>query len=89
MYEGWLATLLEKASMTHEPGRERHMMHRCEHCGGDCERPTYVEAHDEYWCDDCIDEANEIAWERHQQSLMENGPGPTLAEQAAEARKFK
>jgi hypothetical protein len=28
-------------------------------------------------------------WEQHQESLMENGPGPTLQEQQAAAQKFK
>lgn len=28
-------------------------------------------------------------WERHQESLMENGPGPTLLEQQIAAQKFK
>lgn len=75
--------------MTHEPGRERHMTHRCEKCREPnfdlCYRPHL----DEYWCGSCIDNEAEAAYDRHQQDLMENGLGPTLAEQQAEARKLK
>lgn len=31
----------------------------------------------------------EAQWERHQESLMENGPGPSLLDQQREAMKFK
>lgn len=62
---------------------------RCEHCGCGIIEGTYNERHDEYWCENCMDNEAERAWDRHQQDLMENGPGPTLAEQQAEARKLK
>jgi hypothetical protein len=75
--------------MSHEPGRERHMLRLCEHCSIAQHALFYNEAQDEYWCENCIDNANEAAWERHQQDLMENGPGPSLAEQQAAARKLK
>lgn len=75
--------------MSHEPGRERHMQRCCEHCGEVCSMLEYNESHDEYWCCTCLDNEAEAAWDRHQESLMENGPGPTLAEQQAAARKLK
>jgi DNA-directed RNA polymerase subunit RPC12/RpoP len=76
--------------MSHEHGRERHMMYKCERCSHAMHgQGFYNEAEDEYWCGSCVDNANEAAWERHQESLMENGPGPSLAEQQAAARKFK
>jgi hypothetical protein len=75
--------------MNYTPGRERHVIHRCEHCGKADDGLEYNDREDEYWCGSCIDNEAEAAWDRHQQDLMENGPGPTLAEQQAEARKFK
>ena len=75
--------------MSHEPGRERHMMHKCEHCSMAARKLFHREGDDEYWCESCIDNANEAAYERHQEWLMETGGGPTLAEQQAEARKLK
>lgn len=76
--------------MSHEPGRDRHTIYRCEHCGRGGASPfTIFAPEDEYWCDACHDQANEEAYDRQQQSLMENGPGPTLAEQQAEAWKLK
>lgn len=64
------------------------MQRKCEHCGR-ADELHYQGNPDEYWCQPCIDNANEAAWQRHQDDLMENGPGPTLAEQQAEARKLK
>lgn len=75
--------------MSHEYGRERHMMHKCERCSMASHKSFYNEQWDEYWCESCIDSINEAAWERHQQDLMENGSGPSLAEQQAAARRLK
>ena len=36
-------------------------------------------------CEPC----REKAWDRQQERLMEDGPGPSLLEQQIEARKFK
>lgn len=36
-------------------------------------------------CENC----RERAWDRQQESLMENGPGPSLLDQQREAMKFK
>ena len=74
--------------MSHEPGRERHMTHKCEKCGYRAEL-SWHEIHDEYWCDSCFENEAEATYMREQEWLMENGPGPTLAEQQAEARKLK
>lgn len=42
--------------MTHEPGRGRHMIHKCEKCR--CIVPAgelyYNKDFDEYWCESCI-----------------------------------
>jgi len=57
-----------------------------------CPRRTelyYYEPEDEYLCEDCIDNLNEIAYDNHQTSLMENGPGPSLLDQQNAARKLK
>lgn len=76
--------------MPNEPGRERHMSYKCEHCGSwFSHQLTYHDWQDEYWCSDCLDNEAEAAYDRHQESLMENGPGPSLGEQQAAARKFK
>lgn len=73
-----------------EPSRERFVSYCCNKCSHrQREELTYVGHADEYWCESCVDNFNEEAYERHQQSLIENGPGPTLAEQQAEARKLK
>lgn len=64
-------------------------IHVCEKCNRRCEEREYVEDLDEYWCPSCLDARAEAAWERHQEHLMENGPGPTLLEQQIEARKLK
>lgn len=75
--------------MSHEPGRERHTAHLCERCRTRLHELYHYEPRDEYLCDNCISNYEEAAYMRHQQDLMENGPGPTLAEQQAEARKLK
>lgn len=46
--------------MTHEPGRERHTTHKCEHCGCTArEDELTLTDEDEYWCEGCINNANE------------------------------
>lgn len=76
--------------MTHEPGRDRFIIYCCEKCSRrQREELIENEATGELWCESCHDNAAEAAWDRHQQDLIENGPGPSLAEQQAEARKFK
>jgi ssDNA-binding Zn-finger/Zn-ribbon topoisomerase 1 len=40
--------------MSHEPGRERHMVYRCEHCRSPGQL-NYRPHIDEYWCDGCIE----------------------------------
>lgn len=42
--------------MTHEPGRERHMIHKCKKCrcivsAGEL---YHNKEYDEYWCEACI-----------------------------------
>lgn len=67
------------------------MKRKCDHCEVAIEENDliYERDLDEYWCDNCLDNRAEAAWERHNESLMENGPGPTLLEQQIEARKLK
>jgi ssDNA-binding Zn-finger/Zn-ribbon topoisomerase 1 len=61
--------------MTHEPGRERAMTYACEKCGhtqrGDL---IHNETVDEYWCESCIDNANEGAYDRQQERDLESPP---------------
>lgn len=74
--------------MTHNSGR--HMMYKCEHCSHAMHgEGFYNEAEDEYWCGSCVDNANEAAYERHQEWLIETGGGPSLAEQQAAAKRLK
>ncbi len=73
-----------------EPSRERFLQLRCEHCSAGMSGPgIYMEDLDEYWCDNCADNYHEAAYDRHQESLMENGPGPSLRDQQEAARKLK
>lgn len=67
------------------------MQHQCEHCGHRIheDEAIYMEDYDEYWCEPCADNQAEADWQRQQDRLMEEGPGPSLAEQQAEARKLK
>lgn len=67
--------------MTHEPGRGRHMMTLCEHCGLAAHQLFHNEHQDEYWCESCLDNANEAAWERHNERLMEDPPESSHEEQ--------
>jgi hypothetical protein len=76
--------------MTHEPGRERFISYCCEKCSRrQREELIYVGHADEMWCESCVDNAAEAAWQRHQEDLMENGPGPSLQDICNEARKLK
>ncbi len=50
-----------------EPSRERFLQLRCEHCGEDMPGPgIYVESDDEFWCDSCIVNRDEAAYDRQQ-----------------------
>ena len=76
--------------MSNEPGRERFRQERitCERCGDPIENAV-LDDYDRYICLDCQADEAEAVYQRYQDYLMENGPGPTLAEQQAEARKLK
>lgn len=50
--------------MSHEPGRERHMQRRCEHCQLTFGDFIYNEDCDEYWCVSCLDNEAEAAYDR-------------------------
>lgn len=67
--------------MSHEPGREVHMTYRCEHCGSAFDPLVYNEHHDEYWCESCIDNANEAAYDRQQEANLESPPESAREEQ--------
>lgn len=59
--------------MTHEPGRERHMIHKCEKCGT-APAVSHREDVDEYWCASCIDNEAEAAYDRQQAANLESPP---------------
>lgn len=69
--------------MTHEPGRERHMIHRCEKCGYIVPAGEFYhnEDFDEYWCGSCVDNANEAAYDRQQAANLESPPESAREEQ--------
>lgn len=67
--------------MSHEPGRERYMTRRCEHCGSAFGAPEYNESVDEYWCESCIDNENEAAYDRQQAANLESPPESAREEQ--------
>lgn len=70
--------------MSHEPGRERHMSYRCEKCGTGGFRDgqlTYHEPLDEYWCESCIDNEAEAAYDRQQAANLESPPESAREEQ--------
>jgi ssDNA-binding Zn-finger/Zn-ribbon topoisomerase 1 len=67
--------------MSHEPERERHMTHRCEKCKSAFGELQYNEDFDEYWCDSCIDNANEAAYDRQQAANLESPPESAREEQ--------
>lgn len=71
--------------MSRDPDGKIHCCEKCRYAG-----ELFYRGHlDEYWCESCIENEAEAAWDRHQQNLMEGGGGPTLQEQMAEARKLK
>lgn len=68
--------------MSHEPGRENFIIHRCEHCAHRLIGPgIYVEDVDEYWCESCVDNKLEAAYERQQESNLESPPESSREEQ--------
>ncbi len=61
--------------MSHEPGRERAMTYCCEKCGrASSYILTHRECYDEYWCESCIDNEAEAAYDRQQQRDLESSP---------------
>lgn len=68
--------------MSHEPGRERHMIYRCEKCGftSPCQF-RYNDWQDQYWCDSCFDNEAEAAWDRQQERDLESPPESAREEQ--------
>lgn len=56
------------------------MTHRCERCPRVTEL-FYVETEDEYWCESCIDNANEAAYDRQQEANIESPPESAREEQ--------
>lgn len=67
--------------MSHEPGRERHMVYRCENCSN-AARLLYESPCGEYmWCESCIDNANEAAYMAKQERDLESPPESTREEQ--------
>jgi len=71
--------------MSRDPDGKLHCCEKCRYAGD----LIYRKDLDEYWCEDCITNENEVAWDRYQESLMEGGGPPSLKEQMAEARKLK
>lgn len=57
--------------MSNEPGRERHMIHFCEHCGLHCEDRELNEDVDEYWCPACIDNCRQNEAEAAHERMCE------------------
>jgi hypothetical protein len=61
----------------------------CEHCDADfdsAKQPYSVTGSDDtVICENCA----ESAWDRQQERLMEDGPGPSLIEQQREAWRLK
>lgn len=68
--------------MTHEPGRERHMIHKCEHCSCTArEDELTLTDEDEYWCEACISNEAENAYDRQQERDLESPPESAREEQ--------
>lgn len=68
--------------MSHEPGRERATTHACERCSRLAPAPLiYVEGVDEYWCENCVDNAAEAAYDRRQEADLESPPESSREEQ--------
>lgn len=54
---------------------------RCEKCSGFMKPPgTFNEFTEEFWCDSCVENANEAAYERQQAAHLESPP-ETMREQ--------
>lgn len=58
---------------------------QCDHCDKWVDQKDGNVQCDAFICDNC----NEAAYDRQQERLMEEGPGPTLQEQQIEAYKIK
>lgn len=69
--------------MSHEPGRERHMIHKCEHCGRTAHENelVHISDFDEYWCQSCIENENEAAYDHQQARDLESPPESACEEQ--------
>jgi uncharacterized Zn finger protein (UPF0148 family) len=59
--------------------------YRCEKCG----QPGISDRDGDWLCQNCQDNADEAAYDRQQEALMEGGGGPSLIEQQRAAYKIK
>lgn len=67
----------------------RHEMHMCEHCRARTEL-HYVEEYDEYWCENCLQDRAENAYERLIEDFHDGGSNwPDLRRDQEFARKLK
>jgi len=70
--------------MTHEPGRERVTTYICQNdnCNHTQRDPLcYHEATDEYWCESCLQNEAEAAYDRQQARDLESPPESAREEQ--------
>lgn len=68
--------------MSHEPGRERHMIYTCEKCGHkQPDQLKYNDWQDQYWCDNCFSNDAEAAYDRWQEANLESPPESAREEQ--------
>lgn len=68
--------------MSEEPGRERYITRRCEHCGCNTQgEEAYIKHLDEYWCHPCADNEAEAAYDRQQEANLESPPESAREEQ--------
>lgn len=68
------------------------MIHLCEHCRRACADLRYDADLDEYWCNSCLDNRAEAAYERQCESFHDGGDTSWPDAQRireAEARKLK
>ncbi len=63
--------------MSRDPDGKTHV---CEHCSTLTEL-FYNERHDEYWCDNCLSNEAEAAYERQQERDLESPPESAREEQ--------